>query len=352
MKKENKIAKIIKSTKKLLARKIFRLTLIILIAVAGFFVVSNYLQNRKKEQTAEKFTVKRGTVSEDLVLSGSIKAEEGSQLFFPTSGKLAWIGVKEGDYVRKGQALASLDKTTLNAAYQQALNNVRMYEANVEATYDSLQGKDKSETFAQKATRTASEVAKDNAYDALKAAEYNLKNSTLIAPFSGIVTFVANPFAGINVSFSQMQIEIVNPQTIYFEATADQNEVIQLQKDAKVKVKLDAFQDQEFEGKITFISLTPTTGADSTDYKVKISLELPQEILEKIKIGMTGDLRFSIKSKENVLYAPSQFIKADRKGKYVNLGSIKNKTYIKTGIEGDEYTEIEEGVKEGDILYD
>jgi len=67
---------------------------------------------------------------------------------------------------------------------------------------------------------------------------------------------------------------------------------------------------------------------------------------------MTGDVRFSLEKRDDVLYAPSQFIKADRKGKYVNLGSIKNKVYIKTGLEGEEYTEIKEGVKEGDILYD
>ena len=353
MEKTTKLMRIAKSTKKVLRRRSVKIILAIFISVSILFLISNYIQNKKKEKVAEKFVIKKGCVSENLVLSGTIKAQEHSQLFFPTSGKLAWIGVREGDYVRKGQALASLDKTTLNAAYQQALNNVRMYEANVKATYDSLQGKEKGETFAEQATRTASEVAKDNAYDALKAAEYNLKNSTLIAPFSGFVNFVANPFAGVNVSLSQMQIEIINPETIYVEATADQNEIINIKEDTELRIDLDSFPNQEFKGKISFISLAPTTTGEGTDYKIKVYfIDSPKEILEKLKVGMTGDIKITLNKKENVLYAPSSFVKADRKGKYVFVGSLKNKVYIKTGIEGEEYTEIEEGVKEGDVLYD
>jgi len=352
-KKLSLFSKIKKSASKISRRRITKIAIFLAIVIFGFVTISNLVQQKKKEAEAEKFTVKKGTVSEDLILSGKIKAEEDAQLFFPTSGKLVWVGVKEGDFVKKGQALASLDKTPLNAAYQQALNNIRMYEANVEATYDSLKGKDTSETFAQKATRTTSEVAKDNAYDALKIAEYNLKNATLIAPFSGFVTYLANPFSGVNVSAAQMQIEIVNPQTIYFEVTASQDEVTKLKEDQEVKIILDSFPEKEIKGKISFISLTPINIQEGSDYKVKISLiDLKEEDLKSLKIGMTGDARFSLEKKDDVLYAPSQFIKADKKGKYVNLGSIKNKVYIKTGLEGEEYTEIKEGVKEGDILYD
>lgn len=342
-----------KKAKKLVKRKIFRIALIIILLVLTFTFISNYIKQKKRQESAEKFTIQKGTVSQDLILSGKVKAEEDVQLLFPTSGKLIWVGVKEDDYVKKGQALASLDKVPLNAAYQQALNNIRLYEANLEATYDSLQGKESSETFAQKATRTSSEVAKDNAYDALKIAEYNLKNATLIAPFSGFVTYLANPFAGVNVLPTQVQIEIVNPKTIYFEVIASQDEIIKLEKDKEVRIVLDSFPEKEIKGKISFISLVPVNIQEGSDYKVKISFtNLSEKDLKELRIGMTGDARFSLESKEDVLYAPSQFVKADKKGRYVNLGSIKNKVYIKTGLEGEEYIEITEGVKEGDTLYD
>lgn len=346
------MAPVMKKVNKTLKRKIIRISLALSFFIIGTIIGINIFQSRKKELAAEKFEVKRGTVSQDLVLSGQIKAEEDAKLFFPTSGKLAWIGVKEGDLVRKGQALASLDKTPLAAAYQQALNNIRLYEANLEATYDSLQGKDTTETFAQKATRTSSEVAKDNAYDALRIAKYNLDNATLIAPFSGIVTYVAHPYPLVNIPVGELQVEIINPETIYFEATADQDEIIKIKKDENVEIVLDSFPDKKIVGKISFVSLTPSIEEQGAVYKIKVKLENKEELKDTVKIGMTGDLRISLAKKENVLYAPSAFIKADNKGKYVHVGSIKNKTYIKTGLEGEEFTEIEEGLKEGEILYD
>ncbi len=337
---------------KILKRKITRILLALVLLALTLIVGVNFFQSKKKESQAEKFEVKKGTVSQDLVLSGQIKAEEDAKLFFPTSGKLAWIGVKEGDFVKKGQALASLDKTPLAASYQQALNNIRLYEANLEATYDSLQGKDTSETFAQKATRTSSEVAKDNAYDALRIAKYNLDNTTLIAPFAGIITYVAHPHPLVNVPVGELQIEIINPETIYFEASADQDEVTKIKKDEVVEIVLDSFPDKKITGKIIFVSLTPSIEEQGAVYKIKAKLENKEEIKDLVKIGMTGDLKISLAKKENVLLVPSSFIKADKKGKYVRVGSLKNKTYVKTGLEGEEYTEIEEGLKEGDTLYD
>ncbi len=341
-----------KKVGKIFKRKIIRISLILVLLILALIVGINFFQSKKKESLAEKFEVKKGTVSQDLVLSGQIKAEEDAKLFFPTSGKLVWIGVKEGDFVKKGQALASLDKTPLAAAYQQALNNIRLYEANLEATYDSLQGKDTTETFAQKATRTSSEVAKDNAYDALRIAKYNLDNATLIAPFSGIATYVAHPYSLVNIPIGELQIEIINPETIYFEATADQDEVTKIKKDEVVQIVLDSFPDKKAVGKISFVSLTPSIEEQGAVYKIKVKLENKEELKDIVKIGMTGDLKISLVKKENVLYVPTAFIRADKKGKYVRAGSLKNKTYIKTGLEGEEYTEIKEGLKEGDILYD
>jgi hypothetical protein len=67
---------------------------------------------------------------------------------------------------------------------------------------------------------------------------------------------------------------------------------------------------------------------------------------------MTGDAKFILSQKDDVLYVPSEFLKSDIKGKFVKVGSVKNKTYVTTGIEGEERVEIVTGVAEGDIVYD
>jgi len=67
---------------------------------------------------------------------------------------------------------------------------------------------------------------------------------------------------------------------------------------------------------------------------------------------MTGDARFILNRKSDVLFTPNSFINSDKTGKFVNLGKTHKKTYIKTGLEGEELTEITTGVKEGDTIYD
>ena len=165
------------------------------------------------------------------------------------------------------------------------------------------------------------------------------------------MTYVANPFSGVNVFSTQDQIEILNPATIYFDVTADQTEVTSLFAGQSVDIVLDSFNDKSFSGTIFYISLTPKADATSSSYKVKVVFGKNQD-LGVLKIGMTGDAKFSLKSKSDVLYVPNSFVKSDKTGKYVNLAKPGNKVYVETGLEGEQMIEIVSGVKRGDTLYD
>lgn len=306
----------------------------------------------KPQTEVESNTVKRGEVKEELILTGRIVAERYASLTFPTSGKISWVGVSEGDVVKQGAALISLDKTTLNSAYMQALNNYRNYQAAAENTLDIVKDKSESEDFATKATRTAAEVARDNAYDSLKAAEYNLKNSTLFAPFAGVVSSLPLVNPGVNVNLGQVLVEIVDPASIYFEVSADQSEVINIKKGQEVSVVLDSFRDRELKGQVVFVGYTPVSGEISIVYKVKVTFDEENVKDIDLRMGMSGDAKFVLSKKEDVLYIPAEYLHADREGKYVKVGKPGNKTRVDVGIEGEEFVEIISGVKEGDVIYD
>jgi RND family efflux transporter MFP subunit len=295
----------------------------------------------------------RGKVAEELILSGEVDADEYVQMQFPASGKIAWVGVKEGDEVNKGQALSKLDTTTLNTTFQSARATLRAAEAALENVHDQVKDNDDDESFSEKDTRTAAEVTKDKAYEAYVAAEYNLRNSTLVAPFAGIVTFVAHPFSGVNVLFSETQIEVINPDTIYFDVSADQSEVVNMSMGQKVNIVLDSFSEEEFEGEVAFISYAPQAGEVGAVYKVKVKLKDVNSNEVKYRIGMTGDAKFILSEKDDVLYLPSDFVNTDTKGKYIRKGKENNKVYIEVGIEGEERVEIiSDEVKEGDTIFD
>ena len=319
---------------------------VIILVVAGFVYF-----NKSKNGTVTTI-VQKGEVKEELILTGSVKASKYAMLYFPANGKISGVYVKEGDWVKKGRALTSLDKTTLNTTYQQALNTHKNYQAAAENALDTVKDHSKDETFAQKATRTAAEVARDNAYDAVLAAKYNLDNSTLFAPFEGLVASLPFSSPGVNVSYADMQVELVDPSSIYFEVEADQSEVITLKVNQKVLIVLDSYRNKEFIGTVAFVGFTPKPGASGTVYRIKVNITGDEFKNILPKIGMTGDAKFTLSQKDNVLYTEPKFVHSDKDGKYVNMGRKDKKVRVTIGIEGEDRVEIVSGVKEGDLLYD
>lgn len=299
----------------------------------------------------ETTEVKRGTVAEELILSGEVKAKEHALLKFQGSGEIGWLGVLEGQWVKKGQLLIRLDTANLYAAYEQAVAALRSAQATADRALDDVKDRGDEETFTEAEVRTIAEAARDRAYRAMTIAQENLANGGIRAPFDGIITSLTNPFSGVNVMFSESQIEIVNPETLYVEVFADQDEVIELTEGQKVTIVLDPFMDEEIQGEIDFISYTPMVGEIGATYKITINLTSNVDS-GKVRVGMTGDAKFILSEKENVLYIPNQFVNTDKKGKYVLKDYKDNKVYIEIGIEGEERIEIMGDIKEGDTLYD
>lgn len=299
----------------------------------------------------ETTEVKKGTVAEELILSGEIKAREHALLKFQGSGEIGWLGVSEGQWVKKGELLIRLDTANLYATYEQKVAALRSAQATADRALDDVKDRGDEETFTEAEARTIAEAARDSAYRAKTIAQENLANGGIRAPFDGIITSVSNPFSGVNILYSENQIEIVNPETLYIEVSADQSEVVELAEGQEVTIILDSFIDEEIKGEIDFISYTPMTGEIGTIYKITVKLTSDVDP-SKIRVGMTGDAKFILSEKEDVLYVPNQFVNTDREGKYVFKNTRDNKVYVEIGMEGEERIEIMGDIKEGDTLYD
>lgn len=333
---------------KLWARKWLILILTIVVLIGWFY----WKRSRQQKNGFEEDTIQKGEVRQELVLTGEIDAIERASLSFETSGKLAYVGVQEGQEVKRGVLLGNLETTALNAAYEQARNNLRQYEANVDYVHDNVKDNDKDESFSEKNTRTAAEVLKDNAYEAMIIAERSLKGASLYTPFDGIVTYIANPFSGPFVLATQPQFEIVNPETIYFSVTADQTEVTSITKGMEVLVTLDSFPDKQIKGEVLEIDFAPDPSEVGVVYEIKVSLPELSEI--DYRLNMTGDAVFVLDKKENAYFVPAGFVKSDKTGRYLLTGkSDKGKLYVELGLEGVDRVEvISDQISEGMKIYD
>ncbi len=306
---------------------------------------------RPKNSTVEMAVVERGDVIAQLVLSGGVHAREYASMYFPTGGKLAAVNVSPGDIVTKGQSLSRLDTTNLWATVQQADAAYRNAQASLNRVYDQVKGHEKDETYAQIETRTAAETAKDSAYFALVQARNNLSQATLNAPFSGVITNVGYNTPGVTVLATQPQIELINPETIYFTVFADQTEVNLIREGQKVEVILDAYLDETIEGTVTRVAYSPSTQEVGIVYPLEISLSKTSINGNIFRVGMTGDADFIINSVQDVLYVPPSFIKSDDQGSYL-INKEGNKVYVEVGVEGDDRVEVKGDIAQGLQVYD
>jgi len=334
-------------------KKRWYLVLIVLVVGGMYFNQQKTAQAKKEKETT--YTIKRQDLKETLALSGDIEADEHVVMRFQTSGRLAWVGAKEGDIVKKYQTLASLDQRDVRAKLQKSLNTYAQTRNSFDQSGDDnqrigdqpiVENGDRMKRILENAQYNLDSSVIDVELNAL-AIEY----SNLWTPIQGVVTRADAKYAGLNITPAQAEFEIINPETLYFSFTADQTDITKLSYGMKGEMVFDSFPDEQKNGELYYISYTPKSGETGTVYEGRI--HIPSSDVMKYRFGMTGDATFTLSEKKNVVAVPSTYTKADAKGRYAlkEVEGKQVKTYLTVGPEIDGSYEIKKGLAEGDTIY-
>ena len=223
----------------------------------------------KSNKKVESAIVKSGNLEEKLTISGTTDADEKVTLRFQTTGRLAWVGVREGDYVKKYQGIASLDQRELKKDLEKYLNDYLTKRWD----FDQVKKddyKDKVITDTIKRIQDKAQFAMNKSVLDVELQDISIQYANLWTPIEGIVTRATFPYPGVNLTaLNTAEFDIVNPQTVYFSANADQTEVTKLYDGLNGKLILDAYPDKTITGSIKSISFIPKTGETGTVYAVK-----------------------------------------------------------------------------------
>lgn len=184
--------------------------------------------------------------------------------------------------------------------------------------------------------------------------EYNLAKimfdySVIKSPIAGVVT--ARPVKiAETVPVGAIIASVVSIDSLYIEAFIDEADAAKIAIGQQVNVTMDAYPGKAMKGDIYMISpVVLGNKQEARTFEARVRL-LDKSI--KTKPGMSADVEVIVSKKENVLIIPSQAIIEKNDGKYVYLGN-NNKAVlrqIKTGQFNWTYTEITEGLQEGDIV--
>lgn len=351
-----------RTMKKLLGSNFKRFVIIGVIFVVGLTVLLNqsgHLPGRNTTSIQRTEKVVKGDLSATTNISGQTFINEAT-LSFLQSGKVGWIGVKEGDTVFQGQALASIDQTATSSQLSKTEANLRSTQAALDKVLDDIHlfqyGNggfanvgSSNETQTQKTARQQAEAARDTAVFDIQNAKSMLSQTVLTAPFDGVVSKVNNVYSGQNITTGNPIITVLGGE-MKFLANVDETEYKNLHLQDKGTVTLDAFPNEKFIGKIIKIGISATklpTGGSI----IPVELSLPND--PKLKNNLNGEVEFNITDKRNVLILPRTAVKYSVGKPYVMIpgknGSQKKD--IQTGNSLGTKIEVVSGLSEGDEVF-
>lgn len=338
--KPNILRRIIQSIRK---RKRLSIAIIIFLIIAA--VVGRVFYNRSRPSELEIYEAQKMDITKSIEVSGEVEADESVDLHFQTLGRLSWIGVKEGERVDKWQAVASLDKRTLEKQLKQDLiafeKQYRDFEQSVD---DNPLVNHRFKRILEKAQFDLNSEVLD-----VEIKNLAIELATLVSPIAGIVTNVDTPVAGVNVVTTN-SITIVNPNTVFFEVEVDESDIALLEINQKAILTLDSYEDEEIETQVYHIDFQSSL-SDGGGTVFLVRLTLPENEREKFKLGMTGDAKIVLEEKQNMLVVPVESL-IERNGKsFVDVidssGEVERKE-IDIGLESEDYVEIISGINESE----
>ena len=278
---------------------------VILLAIVGFTIQ----QSRKGVVTVQTGKVVREDLTSVVTASGEIKPKVYVNIGANAFGKITHLYVKEGDRVKRGQMLATLEnvqssadvsanKAALNAAEtdavaaQAAVNTAtadqRQAEAEFERAkldYDRAEALYKAQLIAKadydtkkaaygtataqmgqaKAKLAQAKAQMDSAQRRITQNAANLRRVTDVlskteytAPFDGVITNLPvregeTVVVGIQNSPGSTLMTIADNSVITAEVKVDETDIVNVKLGQSAEVSIDAIPKQRFEGVVTEI---------------------------------------------------------------------------------------------------
>lgn len=307
-------------------------------------------------------TVSTGTIRQSVSASGTLAPAQQKSLTFSVAGTVTAVRVAEGDRVRKGQVLATVDSASAASTVAQARATVASARAQVDS--DATNSASSTQTNADKAALKA-------ARNQLASAKKQLHSTTMRSPIDGIVAEV-NVSVGDSVSgsassasnsnasssfpnttsssssSSTAQILVISRSSWIVNATVDATSVALIKVGNQAQLTIDGASATLY-GTIASIGLVSSSTSGTASYPVVIGVTGAQAGLRD---GASVTATLIYKQLSNVVVISSLALHRDSQGAYVDK-VVNGKTVearVQTGISSGGQTQITSGLKAGDHI--
>jgi len=317
--------------------------------------------------TVELAPVVHAAVNRELAVVGNLIGDQTVSVVPRTAGRLMDIAVKLGDRVNRGQRIAKIEDEEIleqvrqaEAAFEVAKATIRQREADLELAKTNVersrnlfqrqllpqQTLDDAEAKYQSAQAALDLARAQNTQSQARLDELRItqQNTIITSPVNGFVARRAvDP--GAFVSPNSPLVDVVDITRVRMVANIVEKDLKQIGVGDTARVQVDAFPGEDFMGRIARVS--PVLDPSTRTAPIEVEIANPQY---RLKPGMYARVGIVTESHPNALVVPTNAVVDvnGTRGVYLSVNSVAAFHPVKIGIEGNERTEILDGVTIGD----
>lgn len=340
--------------------------IILVLVVVIIAIVTGYKYYAQKQEEAKKPVVNTAQVqymSMKSIVSatGTIKPVESVEVSSKITARVKQVLVKENDTVTQGQTVALLDGKDYETQKEQAeftLKNAKIIYDRTNYLYN-IGAKSKEDL-------DNAQYNYDTAQSKLEEAESNLSETVIVSPMDGVI--IGEPVTDGTMAVQGnsnptviMRIADLSRKQIF--AKVDETDIGSVRVGQKATFTVDAYNGKTFTATVSKISQTDmdnswnisnssssssSSSAAVIYYSVTLDVDDPEGLLMP---SMTARVEIETANKDSALAVPLSALKTDKNGTYVIVikddGTTENR-YVETGIYGDEFVEIINGLSENE----
>ena len=363
---------------------------VFIVLAGGAYGLYAWNKGRTTVEPPKTTTVKRGTITEVAALSGTVTANKTVEVKSRASGTVLEVATGSGALVKKGDLLVRLDPVDeqravalATVALDSAKNRLAQSDASLKLTQLSLTESNAKAEARRKAAQTGSVTAEEvrAAENEVKLAQVNvemrtaevaaartsvttaqlslddankrLTETTILAPMDGTVlsmsaqvgNIVSSPIS--NVGGGVVLCVLGDLSVLHVLGSLDEADVGRVKARQDVQIKVDAYPERMFEGKVAAIS--PQGKSESNVVTFDLDVVITDKKFSMLKPGMSADLQVIVNKVEDTLIVPVTAVRAEGRKQSV-LNAAGETIAIKIGPSDGTNVAVTEGVKEGDEI--
>ena len=286
------------------------IVVIAVLAVAAFLILRKSEKPQMKYKTAE---IHRGSIVNTVTATGTIEPIVQVEVGTQVSGIINHIYVDYNSVVKKGEVIAELDKTTLeadlassSATLQSNKTEYEYQEKNflrIKGLHEKKMVSDTDYETAEYQYNKAKSSYEKSQSDITKARQ-NLEYATIYSPIDGVVIDRAvEEGQTVAASFNTPTLFTIANDLRQMRVIADVDEadIGGVVEGQQATFTVDAFPEDVFKGSVTQVRLQPTTESNVVTYEVVVDAPNPDL---KLKPGLTANLTIYTMQKDSVLLVP------------------------------------------------